>query len=144
MRIDPHQKWYPWYLLQPLYNVALAFLFEWGVAVHDLDFEAIRSGEKSKEQVRKELKGIAGKARTQIVKDYIAWPLVSAVAAGAALLAAESIRTTTSRRARVRRAVEGRVRKLRRRRRAQVARDIGLAVLRRGAGTYKATLAANA
>ena len=39
-------------------------LFEWGVAVHDLDFEAIRTGEKSKKQVRKELKGIAGKART--------------------------------------------------------------------------------
>ena len=28
-------------------------------------------------QVRKELKGIAGKARTQIQKDYIAWPLIS-------------------------------------------------------------------
>ena len=39
-------------------------LFEWGVAFHDLDFEAIRKGEKSKEQVREELKGIAGKART--------------------------------------------------------------------------------
>ena len=39
-------------------------LFEWGVAFHDLDFEAIRKGEKSKEEVREELKGIAGKART--------------------------------------------------------------------------------
>ncbi len=37
----------------------------------------INSREKSKEQVRKELKGIAGKARTQIQKDYIAWPLIS-------------------------------------------------------------------
>jgi NADPH-dependent stearoyl-CoA 9-desaturase len=144
MRIDPHQKWHPVYLAQPFYNVALAFLFEWGVAVHDLDFEAIRSGEKSKEQVRKELKGIAGKARTQIVKDYIAWPMVSALAAGAVLLAVESVRTTTSRRARVRRAVGKRVGKLRRRHRAQMARDIGVSVLKRGAGTYKATLAANA
>ena len=78
MRIDPHQKWHPVYLAQPVYNVLLAFLFEWGVAVHDLDFEAIRSGEKPKEQVLKELKGIAGKARAQIVKDYVSWPLVSA------------------------------------------------------------------
>jgi fatty acid desaturase len=77
MRIDPGQKWYPFYLLQPIYNIALAALFEWGVAVHDLDFEAIRAGEKDKQQVRKELKGIAGKARTQITKDYIAWPLIS-------------------------------------------------------------------
>jgi NADPH-dependent stearoyl-CoA 9-desaturase len=77
MRIDPAQKWYPFYLLQPFYNVLLAMLFEWGVAVHDLDFDAIRAGEKDMKQVRKELKGIAGKARAQIVKDYIAWPLIS-------------------------------------------------------------------
>ncbi|HEY8625914.1 MAG TPA: acyl-CoA desaturase [Solirubrobacteraceae bacterium] len=77
MRIDPAQKWYPFYLLQPVYNIVLAMLFEWGVAFHDLDFDAIHSGEKDMKQVRKELKGIAGKARAQITKDYIAWPLIS-------------------------------------------------------------------
>src|SRR6201995_5796793 len=77
MRIDPAQKWHPVYLLQPVYNVLLAMLFEWGVAVHDLDFTAIRAGEKDLTQVRKELKGIAGKARAQITKDYIAWPAIS-------------------------------------------------------------------
>jgi NADPH-dependent stearoyl-CoA 9-desaturase len=77
MRIDPHQKWHPVYLLQPFYNILLALLFEWGVAVHDLDLTAIRAGEKSMKDVRKELKGIAGKARTQIQKDYIAWPIIS-------------------------------------------------------------------
>src|ERR1700761_9761959 len=79
MRIDPHQKWTPVSLFQPIYNILLAMAFEWGVAVHDLDFEAIKRGEKSKAQIRRELKGIAGKARTQITKDYIAWPLISAV-----------------------------------------------------------------
>ena len=74
MRIDPHQKWHPVYLLQPFYNVLLAAFFEWGVAFHDLDFEAIRKGEKSKEAVKRELKGMARKARQQIVKDYIAFP----------------------------------------------------------------------
>jgi fatty acid desaturase len=77
MRIDPHQPWNPVYLLQPFYNILLSLLFEWGVAVHDLDFTAIRAGEKSISQVRKEVKGILGKARTQIQKDYIAWPLIS-------------------------------------------------------------------
>src|SRR4051794_32863080 len=79
MRIDPHQKWHPVYLLQPIYNVLLMLAFEWGVAFHDLDFEAIRKGEKSKKQLRRELKGIAGKARSQVVKDYIAWPFVNAL-----------------------------------------------------------------
>ncbi len=77
MRIDPHQKWHPAYLLQPFYNILLMMLFEWGVAVHDLDLTAIRAGEKDMKQVAKELKGIAGKARTQITKDYIAWPAIS-------------------------------------------------------------------
>jgi fatty acid desaturase len=86
MRIDPAQKWYPFYLLQPIYNILLALQFEWGVALHDLDFEAIRKGDKDMKQVRKELKGIAGKARAQIVKDYIAWPLIS----GLVMLAIET------------------------------------------------------
>jgi linoleoyl-CoA desaturase len=77
MRIDPHQRWYPIYLLQPLYNLVLMGFFEWGVAVHDLNGAAIRTGEKSKAQVLEELKAIGVKARRQIVKDYIAFPLLS-------------------------------------------------------------------
>ncbi len=79
MRIDPNQKWHPVYLLQPIYNIILAWLFEWGVALHDMDLEAVRSGEKSHKEVLEDLKGIAGKARLQIQKDYIAWPLISGV-----------------------------------------------------------------
>jgi linoleoyl-CoA desaturase len=80
MRIDPQQKWHPVYLLQPLYNLLLMAFFEWGVAFHDLDFEAIRKGRKSKSQIKREVGGIREKARNQIVKDYVAWPLLSALA----------------------------------------------------------------
>ena len=83
MRIDPHQPWHPVYLLQPFYNVLLMMLFEWGVAFHDLDLDAVRSGEKSQKDVLYELKGIWGKAWRQILKDYIAWPLMSAGASAA-------------------------------------------------------------
>jgi len=77
MRIDPHQRWYPIYLLQPFYNLLLMGFFEWGVAVHDLNFDAIRSGEKPKSKALAELKAIGVKARRQIIKDYIAFPLLS-------------------------------------------------------------------
>jgi NADPH-dependent stearoyl-CoA 9-desaturase len=83
MRIDPRQKWNPVYLAQPLYNLLLMAFFEWGVALHDLDFEAIRRGRKSKAQVKRELAGIREKAKSQIVKDYIAWPLLSGLAMAA-------------------------------------------------------------
>ncbi|MDT4976554.1 MAG: NADPH-dependent stearoyl-CoA 9-desaturase [Pseudonocardiales bacterium] len=77
MRIDPRQPWHPVFLLQPIYNVLLMGLFEWGVAVHDLDFDKIRKGEKPKTQVRDELKAIGVKARRQILKDYVAYPALS-------------------------------------------------------------------
>jgi linoleoyl-CoA desaturase len=84
MRIDPHQKWHPVYLAQPFYNLLLMGFFEWGVALHDLNFDAIRAGEKSKGKVNRELKAIGVKARKQVVKDYIAFPLLSAAVAALA------------------------------------------------------------
>jgi linoleoyl-CoA desaturase len=77
MRIDPEQEWHPVYLLQPLYNLLLMAFFEWGVALHDLDFTAVRSGKKSLLELAKDFGGILGKARRQIVKDYILWPALS-------------------------------------------------------------------
>ena len=74
MRIDARQKWRWPYLFQPIYNVLLMALFEWGVAVHDLDFDKIKSGEKPKKQVIDELKAIGVKARRQILKDYVVYP----------------------------------------------------------------------
>jgi fatty acid desaturase len=91
MRIDPEQKWHPVYLFQPFYNLLLMAFFEWGVALHDMDYEAIRRGEKSKAEVKRQLKGIVGKAKSQIVKDYIAWPALSGLATAAVELGLESV-----------------------------------------------------
>ncbi len=144
MRIDPHQPWHPVYLLQPLYNAVLMLLFEWGVAFHDLDLDAIRSGEKSKEEVVTELKGIAGKAKAQVQKDYIAWPLLS----GLAMAAFDLALTAREHRSSQPRGTLGRV--LRRvgrlrpdRRRRAVADALALAAAS-GAGAYRSTLRANA
>jgi linoleoyl-CoA desaturase len=138
MRIDPQQPWHPVYLLQPIYNVLLMMLFEWGVAVHDLDFEAIRKGEKSKEKLRRELKGIAGKARTQITKDYIAWPLVSAAAAGAVGAGISLLRSGRQR------GVRDRLPGGRRRRRKGALRNAAMAAWEAGLETFRKTAVANA
>jgi linoleoyl-CoA desaturase len=135
MRIDPEQRWHPVYLLQPFYNQVLMALFEWGVAFHDLDFEAIRKGEKSKSQVKRELKGIAGKAKSQVVKDYIAWPLVSTLAATAVDVVVE-----TRRRRKQPRGLLGRVRRRRQSRWAPVVE----AALGSGSRTFRATAKADA
>jgi linoleoyl-CoA desaturase len=77
MRVDPKQAWHPVYLLQPVYNVLLMLFFEWGVAMHDLDFEAIRKGTKSSSQLADELKAIGRKVARQFVKDYVVFPALS-------------------------------------------------------------------
>jgi NADPH-dependent stearoyl-CoA 9-desaturase len=142
MRIDPHQKWHPVYLFQPLYNALLMALFEWGVAVHDMDFDAIRAGEKPKEKILEDLKGIAGKARTQIVKDYIAWPALSALAAGAARAAVDLVRAGVAERS------ASRAQRLRRRlapgkrsgRGRKLAERIARRALESGGRTFRATV----
>jgi fatty acid desaturase len=80
MRIDPAQKWNPIYLLQPFYNLLLAAFFEWGVAMHDINYEAVARGEKPMWKVRRELKEIAKKVLSQVRKDYVAWPALSGLA----------------------------------------------------------------
>jgi NADPH-dependent stearoyl-CoA 9-desaturase len=77
MRVDPKQPWHPVYLAQPAYNVLLMLFFEWGVAVHDLDFDAIRKGTKPKQQLKDELKGIGKKIARQALKDYVIFPALS-------------------------------------------------------------------
>jgi NADPH-dependent stearoyl-CoA 9-desaturase len=134
MRIDPRQKWHPVYLAQPFYNLVLMALFEWGVAFHDLDLEAIRKGDKARKELVEDLKGIAGKARTQIVKDYVAWPLVSALASTAVGLAVDAAADRREgRRERLARVV----------RRREHKPGLGERALARGRETYRATVWAN-
>lgn len=106
MRIDPEQRWYPIYLAQPFYNLLLMAFFEWGVALHDLDLEAIRKGEKPLKQVKGEVKDVMGKARDQVLKDYVAWPAVSGLAGAAASLAASAVTGKLRKRKSRRKAVE--------------------------------------
>jgi fatty acid desaturase len=152
MRIDPHQKWHPVYLAQPFYNLVLAAFFEWGVASHDLDFKAIQSGEKSKEKVKREVKGMIGKGRTQIVKDYIAFPVLSGLintGIDLALAAAGVERSAVaprqrSRRERIRGAARGAAAKAARRTPSQKYGLIGQLIERKSfRQPFKSTLSAD-
>ena len=77
LRMAREQKWHPVNLGQPVYNTLLALLFQWGVALHDLDIEAIRKGRKDPKEMKRQLKQIGKKVRRQIGKDYVVYPLLS-------------------------------------------------------------------
>jgi len=77
MRVSPDQPWHPVYLAQPIYNAILATLFEWGIAVYDLELERAFHGQKSWRQTLGQLGTVLRKGGRQIAKDYIAFPLLA-------------------------------------------------------------------
>ncbi|MEJ7634835.1 acyl-CoA desaturase, partial [Aeromicrobium sp.] len=77
LRMSRDQKWTPYNLGQPVYNFFLAAFFEFGVALHDLDIEAIRKGEKDPKLLKKQLKQIGDKVGKQTFKDYLMYPALT-------------------------------------------------------------------
>jgi NADPH-dependent stearoyl-CoA 9-desaturase len=77
MRVTRDEPWARWMLGNPIYNLLLGTLFEWGVAAHGLELSAVRRNEKSWAQVRKDLRIIAKKVRKQVGKDYIVFPALA-------------------------------------------------------------------
>jgi linoleoyl-CoA desaturase len=87
LRMTPDQRWTPLCLVQPLTNVGLALIFEWGVAVYDAEIEKGFSGEKGWREIGRQLAGVLRKGRRQVVKDYVAFPLLAGPAFLPVLLA---------------------------------------------------------
>ena len=81
LRITRDYRWKPKNLAQPLIYVALATLFEYGIAFHDIDVSAVKKGKKSKERAREQLKEMGRKIRRQVLKDYVLFPLLTGPAA---------------------------------------------------------------
>ena len=77
VRMSQNQPWRPRDLGNPIYATLLALLFEWGVAVHDLEFERIQSGECTLGDKRETIREILRKGRGQLVKDYVAFPALA-------------------------------------------------------------------
>ena len=77
LRMDEDQPWHPANLGNPIYNAILAPLFEWGIAIYDLELEAYQDGEKSKEDLMKDLRALGRKIVRQFTKDYAATPLAA-------------------------------------------------------------------
>ena len=77
LRMDADQPWTPFNLGNPLYNAILAPVFEWGIALYDLEIPEYKEGLKSKEDMSRDLKAVGVKAVKQFTKDYAATPAVA-------------------------------------------------------------------
>jgi linoleoyl-CoA desaturase len=77
LRMDEEQPWKPINLGNPLYNALLAPVFQWGIAIYDLEIPEYKEGLKSQEAMTKDLKALGRKAIKQFAKDYAATPGVA-------------------------------------------------------------------
>jgi fatty acid desaturase len=77
LRMSEDQPWRPRDIGNPVYAALLAALFQWGVALHDLEVERIESGEIELSDKRDILSAIWRKGRRQVLKDYVAFPLLA-------------------------------------------------------------------
>ena len=66
MRLTRDQRWEGWMIGNPVYNMLLGTLFEWGVALHGVETTKYRKGEKSMAEVRKDLRIIGKKIRPAV------------------------------------------------------------------------------
>jgi NADPH-dependent stearoyl-CoA 9-desaturase len=77
LRMSEDQRWRPYYLGNPIYAIALAALFQYGVAIHDLETERLVAGEVKLKDKREMVKAIWKKTRSQSLKDYVLFPSFS-------------------------------------------------------------------
>jgi linoleoyl-CoA desaturase len=77
VRVTDRQPWHPVYLANPLLAAGLAFLFEYGVMAHDLEFDRLIRRERPFSEVKPLLKRQGQKIRRQALKDYVLFPALT-------------------------------------------------------------------
>ncbi len=81
LRVTREQRWHPFYLLQPINALLMALLFEWFIALHDLEINRLLSGKKSWAEARPQWRAIRRKVGLQSLKDAVLWPLLGTLLA---------------------------------------------------------------
>jgi linoleoyl-CoA desaturase len=77
LRLFSAQRWKPFNLGNPLWALLLAILFEWGIAIQELELGRILKGRMSWATIRPMWLRTREKMLRQILKDYILFPLLA-------------------------------------------------------------------
>jgi linoleoyl-CoA desaturase len=78
MRVDEAQPWKRRYLVQPAWNFVTACIFEYGIAMFDLDLgDHLRDKRQMTPEKRAEVQVTLAKAGRQLSKDFVVYPALS-------------------------------------------------------------------
>jgi len=79
LRVTSKQRWYPQHRMNLLFAAALAVGFEWFVGVHDLQLDRYIIGKRKWKDLTQTLEWqeFVIKARRQVLKDYVFFPVIA-------------------------------------------------------------------
>ena len=77
LRLFESQPWQPLHLVQAGVAVGLATLFQWGIALHDLEIDAVARGRVPLRKLLREARPVLRKALRQFAKDYVVFPVLA-------------------------------------------------------------------
>ena len=78
MRVDEDQEWEPRHLAQPIWNFLNACIFEYGIAMYDIDFgEHLRHKKGFTPELRESVRATARQVGRSAAKEYLLHPVLS-------------------------------------------------------------------
>ncbi len=86
LRLTDDVPWKPYHFVQFINYILLSALFEWGVGLHELEFEKLKQGKVSLKEKIPFLKRFLRKSGRQLSKDYLLFPLLAGPMAPKVLL----------------------------------------------------------
>jgi fatty acid desaturase len=83
LRVTRDQRWKRYNAFNLLFNTLLAIGFEWGVGLQHVEIGKIVKKKMDQKEARERVDEFLGKARRQVLKDYIAFPALTSLSPGA-------------------------------------------------------------
>ena len=77
LRLFDAQPWQPLHLAQGAVAIGLATLFQWGIALHDLEMDEVLRGRRPLDDVVRESRPVLKKMLRQFAKDYVVFPVLA-------------------------------------------------------------------
>ncbi len=87
LRVTSDQEWHRKHLFQLGTNVLIALFFEYGISMYNATLEEIKKSDAPGHPRVRALRSIWNKAKPQMIKDYVAFPLLSGISAPTTLTA---------------------------------------------------------
>ena len=79
IRVTRDEPWKPYNVLNLFFNTMLAVGFEWGIGLQHLELRKIRDGPEARAAMFNRLREFSAKAAHQVLKDYVAYPALTAL-----------------------------------------------------------------